>query len=98
MSAIPKFSWLGMANLKPDLWMDAVSSARIGAVYCSSFTQDQLVRYLDQHPELEQLHIQDCKQIKDVSMLDSLPNLQYVFLSDRMKKTLEGTEHRFEIR
>ena len=98
MSAIPKFSWLGIANLKPALWMDAVSSAQIRAIYCSAFTQDQLERFLDQHPELEQLHIQDCKQVKDVSMLDNMPNLQFVFLSDRMKKTMEGTEHRFEIR
>ena len=98
MSAIPKFSWLGIANLKPALWMDAVSSAQIRSIYCSAFTQDQLVQFLEQHPELEQLHIQDCKQVKDVSMLDSMPNLEYVFLSDRMKKTMEGTEHRFEIR
>ena len=56
------------------------------------------MQFLEQHPELEQLHIQDCKQVKDVSMLDSMPNLEYVFLSDKMKKTMEGTEHRFEIR
>ena len=97
LSRVPKIEWMGMGGINPDYWMDAVSSSQIRGIYCSSFNQDQLVRFLEQHPEIEELHIQDCRQIRDLSMLAGMPNLRFAFLSDKQMKMIEGTDYRFEV-
>jgi len=97
MSAVPRFNWMGMGGINPDKWTDAVSSSRIQGIYSSGFKQDQLERFLEQHPELEELHIQDCRQLKDLSMLANMPNLRYVYAPRKMEGSIEGTGHSFQV-
>ena len=100
LSAIPKFSWIGMGSINPDQWMDQLSGAQIRGVYCGAFTQEQLEKFLNQHPELGELHIPDNTKVTDLSMLQGMENLYYVKISKNMGKavkSLEGLEYRFEL-
>ena len=101
LSGISRFGWIGMGNINPDIWLDAVSSAQIRGIFCGAFTQEQLNRLLEQHPELEELHIQGCVKVTDLSMLAGRPNLRYIKISGNMEKkilkSLEGLEYSFRI-
>ena len=100
LSGISRFGWIGMAGINPDAWLDAVSSAQIRGIFCNAFTQEQVNRFLDQHPELEELHIQGSK-VTDLSVLAGRPNIRYVKISRNMEKkimkSLEGLEYSFQL-
>ena len=100
LSAIPRFGWIGMGGINPDQWIDHVSGAQIRGCYCGAFTQEQLERFLNQHPELGELHIPGNTKVTDLSMLPGMENLYYVKVTKNMGKalkSLEGLDYRFEL-
>ena len=101
LSGIPRFGWIGMGGINPDIWLDAVSSAQIRGIFCGAFTQEQVNKLLEQHPELEELHVQGCTKVTDLSMLAGRPNMRYVKISKNMEKkilkSLEGLEYTFQL-
>ena len=100
LSAIPGIAWAEFADISPDKWLDAASQTKIHGIYCNGFNQEQLVRFLEEHPEISELHIPYCEKVTDLSMLPGMENLQYVKISQNMKKavkSLEGLEYSFQL-
>jgi hypothetical protein len=100
LSRIPRYDWMGMGGISPDKWLDAVSGSQVRGIYCGSFNQAQLETLLDQHPELEDLHIPNCTKVTDISRLPGMQNLRFVKVSKNMNKavkSLEGAEYSFQL-
>ncbi|MER2183777.1 MAG: hypothetical protein ABTA22_09675, partial [Clostridia bacterium] len=99
LAACPKFNWMSMGGINPDKWMPHVENAQIFNIFFGACNQKQFEAFIENHPEIEQLHIQGT-QITDLSMLPALQNLRYVRISPNMKKalaSLEGLDYSFEL-
>ena len=62
--------------------------------------QKELEQLLEQHPEIDNLHIQYNPKITDLTKLLSMPNLGYVKVSKNMSKaiqSIQGAEIRFQL-
>ena len=100
MSRIPVYHWIGFGGINPDLWLDAISGSRVLGFFDGNMNQEQLEKMLEQHPELENLHIPNSQKVTDLTKVLSMPNLRYLKVSGNMKKALqsiEGKEYRFEL-
>ena len=99
LAACPKYNWMGMGGINPDKWLQHVENVQICGIYFGTCNQKQFQAFIENHPEIENLHIQGT-QITDLSMLPALQHLRYVRISPNMKKalaSLEGLDYSFEL-
>ena len=100
LAGIKNFSFLGLGGIKADLWLEYVAGAKIYGIWTGNMNQKQLEQFLDQHPEIEQLNIPNCKAINDLTKLLSMPNLKQVTITQDMKKaiqSLDGAQYGFQM-
>ena len=100
MSGIGRFSWLGMGGIDPNKWIKYVSSAQIEGIFMGGVTQKGLNEFIENHPEIGNLHIQNSPKVTDLSMLQGLRNLWNLKISSNMKKarqTLDGWTWTFRL-
>ena len=100
LERIPKFEWLSLGGIDPELWTEHVQGAQVIGFFGRFDTQKQMKTFLEAHPEIEVFEIPWCNSITDLSMLPGMPNLRYVHISDTMNQavlSLEGTEYGFEL-
>ena len=99
LAACPKYNWMGMGGINPDKWLQHVENVQICGIFFGTCNQKQFQAFIENHPEIENLHIQGT-QITDLSMLPALQHLRYVRISPNMKKalaSLEGLDYSFEL-
>ena len=100
LERIPKFEWLSLGGIDPELWTEHVQGAQVIGFFGRFDTQKQMKTFLEAHPEIEDFEIPWCNSITDLSMLPGMPNLRYVHITDTMNQavlSLEGTEYGFEL-
>ena len=100
LSAIPVFSNLNVCGHSGENWMPYVEQASIRC-FCGPMDNDEtLERFVRQHPELEEMHIESGYQITDLTPLLELENLSYMHIwdgSEVAERSLEGFERRFHM-
>ena len=100
MAKVPRFSWMGMGGVNPKKWIDLVDGSQIRGTYPGNLNQQQLDEFVRKHPEILELHIQGCRAVSDLTAVLEMPDLQYLRLSNQMKKavkSLEGKEYSFRL-
>lgn len=69
--------------------------------YCGPLDNDETLRkFVEQHPELEELYIEGGYQISDLTPLLELPNLKFVSIWDRADnavRSLDGHARNFQL-
>lgn len=100
ISAIPVFSDLNVCGHPAESWVPHVEHAEIQSFWGPLDNDETLKRFVQQHPELEEMHIESGYQITDLTPLLELENLTYVHIwdgSEKAERSLHGFEHRFQI-
>jgi len=101
LSAVPHYCWLSFGgNQKPTQWMEGLRNSQISGIFVGNMNQKELEQLLEQHPEIDNLHIQYNPKITDLTKLLSMPNLGYVKVSKNMSKaiqSIQGAEIRFQL-
>ena len=100
LAGIPAFGHLNMCGYPTEAWMPYVENAFI-RTYCGPLDNDETLRkFVEQHPELEELYIEGGYQISDLTPLLELPNLKFVNIWDRADnavRSLDGHARNFQL-
>ena len=100
LSVIKEFDWLSIREYPYENWADAVAGADIRGIFFSPESDEVLERFISDHPEVEELHIQWKENITDLTPLLDLENLRHVKVSSNMKDaiaSLDGKDYQFEL-
>ena len=100
LSVIPKFSILNLCRHPVENWMDYVAQTPIQCFVGQLGNDDMLQRFVRQHPELEEMHIEEGYQLTDLTPLLELEHLSYVHIwgnGHNARRSLDGHERRFGI-
>lgn len=100
LAKIPSFGHLNICGYPPELWVDFVAGASVRS-FCGPMGSDEILRqFVDQHPELEDMNIENGYELTDLTPLLDLQNLHYVHIWDRAEKagrSLNGLDRRFQL-
>ena len=100
LSQIPAFGNLTVCGFTDDSWMDMVANAKIRCVVGPMYSDEKLQSFVQQHPELEEIHIEEGYQLTDLTPLLELENLRYAHIwnrADRAGRSLDGMERNFQL-
>lgn len=100
LAAIPAISYLGIYCHPADSWMGYVEQTPIRCIGGEMGSDEKLKAFVGHHPELEEMHIEACYQLTDLTPLLELENLRYVHIWDQTtpaRYSLEGCERRFQL-
>lgn len=100
LSAIPQFSYLGIYSYPAESWMGYVEQAQIRSIGGQMGSDEMLQTFVRQHPELEEMHMEACHQLTDLTPLLELEKLCYVHIWDgayAAGQSLNGYERRFQL-
>lgn len=100
LRAIPAFSNLNLCGYPAESWMEYLEEASIRCICSEMGSDESLKRFVQQHPELEEIHIEAGYQLTDLTPLLELDNLHYVHIWDRADaagNSLNGYERRFHL-
>lgn len=84
----------------PDSWMQYVAQKQIKGFVGQMGSDETLRLFVEQHPELEEVSLEDGYNLTDLTPLLELQNLNYVHVwSDaaRAGSSLDGLERRFHL-
>lgn len=100
IARIPYFGHLNLCGYPPELWMQYVENTYIRG-YCGPMGDDEtLQKFVQQHPELEELHIENGYELTDLTPLLELPNLTYVHIwnnAENAVRSLDGHSRNFQL-
>lgn len=78
LAEIPALQHLNICGYPPENWMHYVENTYI-RTFCGPMGSDELLRqFVQQHPELEEMHIENGYELTDLTALLELENLTYV--------------------
>ena len=101
LSAIPRFEWLNMNGIDAGSYLEYIRQAQIrGFSATDSFNDETLTSFIEDHPEIEELHIPWNEEVHDLTGLTGLSQLRYVKVSANMWsaiQSLEGQDYDFEL-
>jgi len=100
LAVIPSFQHLNICGHHPENWMQYVEQTPIKS-FCGPMGSDETLRqFVEQHPELEEMHIEDGYHLTDLTPLLELENLNYVHVWSNAAKagrSLDGFDRRFQL-
>jgi len=100
LGAIPAFSNLNICCSPGESWMRYVEKASIRCICGTMDSDETLKRFVQLHPELEEMHIEEGYQLTDLTPLLELENLSYVHIwnrADAARRSLDGYERNFHM-
>ena len=101
LSAIPRFEWLNMNGIDAGSYLEYIRQAQIrGFSATDSFNDETLTSFIEDHPEIEELHIPWNEEVHDLTGLTGISQLRYVKVSANMWsaiQSLEGQDYDFEL-
>jgi len=101
IAGIPSFQHLNLCGYPPELWMQYVDENTPVRGYCGPMGSDAfLEQFVQQHPELEEMHIERGYELTDLTPLLELSGLRYVHIWDRpyaAVQSLEGAQRNFQL-
>ena len=100
LSKIPKYSFLCLYGRPAELWMDYVEQAEIRAIGAQMGSDENLKRFVQMHPELEEMHIEEAYQLTSLIPILDLENLRYIHVwaePEVAASSLDGFDYDFEL-
>lgn len=100
LAGIPAFSHLNVCGYPPERWMPHVENTFLRS-FCGPMGSDETLRqFVQQHPELEEIHIESGYELTDLTPLLELDHLSYVHIWDGAEtavRSLDGCEIHFRL-
>ncbi len=100
IASVSSFGHLNVCGYSPETWMQYVTDTPIRG-YCGPMGDDETLRqFVQQHPELEEMHIERGYELTDLTPLLELENLRYVHIWDRAERagrSLRNANVRFQL-
>lgn len=100
LAVIPSFGHLNICGYPPESWMQYVEQTPVRGFVTRMGSDETLRMFVEQHPELEEVHIEDGYHLKDLTPLLALENLNYVHVwsnAEKAGRSLKGLDYKFQL-